>query len=866
MKYRIKKWTIENRFYLLAFVIPFLTAVIAFAAQGVWPFGERGITIIDSYHQYLPFFSELQYKWRNLDSLLYSWNGALGMNFLAVIAYYLASPLNLLLILFPKSLVMECFTLIYLIKLGLCGWSFSLYVCKRFGCYDFSITVFGCMYALSSFVIGYGWNIMWLDCIVLFPLVMLGIYELIHRGKGALYAVTLALCILTNYYIAFMICIFSCIFFLVEWICHREIHVKDVILSGLKFGIYSLLAGGSAAVLLIPTWSALKLSASSTTSFPTTLKFYYNLFELLCQQFSFTEPTNLTGKFNLYAGGVLLILIPVFVFNRNIRFRDRMVKFFTAAFLIVCLNTNYLTYVWHGFHFPNGLPGRYSFIYIFMLLIMGYEGWKKHRGCPKWLPSIVAGGWLLVLAYACWTEKANVEIYTIIVSSILLLVYGVLMSLVCLRIEHWKVCRTLLCGIVLLEAFGYGIFGLCMNGTVNREDYYSDQKMVQTIKKDIEAQEGTDFYRVELEERRGRDDVTWQNLPGASMFSSTVNAGVNQILKRVGYFSATNKYSYEGATPETDAFFDIKYLISKEATSQIRTFEYMGTESERHLYKNEDALGLGFMVSNDMLSWEYERTNPFEVINQMMTAAIGEETRPYSYFGFPEPVADGLTLTTSSWADWSYKVADKRDGTVTYTYISNQTQDLYVYFKASHASKVRVEHAGTSKSYTDEDGHIIHVGDVYEGDMVVLTIVMDPAYDSGYIKLIAASHYADVYEQAIHTLSESQWEIQEKESTRLKGIVSAKSDGIMFTSIPHEEGWTIWVDGLETEPEAIGDAFIGVPLLEGEHTIEMRYSPKGFLLGFKISLACSILIVLLVMFEHRMYIRRRLQKNAIIHG
>ena len=64
MKYRIKKWAIENRFYLLAFVIPFLTAVIAFAAQGVWPFGERGITIIDSYHQYLPFFSELQYKWR----------------------------------------------------------------------------------------------------------------------------------------------------------------------------------------------------------------------------------------------------------------------------------------------------------------------------------------------------------------------------------------------------------------------------------------------------------------------------------------------------------------------------------------------------------------------------------------------------------------------------------------------------------------------------------------------------------------------------------------------------------------------------------------------------------------------------------
>ena len=175
MMNNIKSWSKKNIFYILAFVLPVLTAVIAFVAQGVWPFGDRGISVIDSYHQYVPFFSELQYKWKNWDSLFYSWNGGLGMNFLATIAYYLASPLNLLLIIFPKTLVMECFTVIYLIKIGLASLSFSYYIRTRFGKYNMFMTAFGCMYAMSSFVIGYGWNIMWLDCIVLFPMVMLGI-------------------------------------------------------------------------------------------------------------------------------------------------------------------------------------------------------------------------------------------------------------------------------------------------------------------------------------------------------------------------------------------------------------------------------------------------------------------------------------------------------------------------------------------------------------------------------------------------------------------------------------------------------------------------------------------------------------------
>lgn len=843
MKEKLKQGIRHHIFYILAFAIPFVIALSAFIGQGIWPFGERGISIIDSYHQYVPFFSELQYKWKHFDSLLYSWNGGLGMNFWAVIAYYLASPLNILLLLFPKSMVMECFTLIYLLKIGLSGLTFAYFLRKRFECKDITITVFGCAYALSSFIIGYGWNIMWLDCLILFPLVMLGIYRLVHQGKGWLYGVSLALCIFTNYYIAFMICIFSCIFLVIEMSCEHEAWLGIRVRRLFSFVKYSLLAGGFAGVMLIPTAYALMSSQSAETSFPTSLKFYRNIFELLCQQFAYIEPTDLSGNFNLYCGAAMLILVPMFLFNKKIPVAERVIKIGVTAGLLVCLNTNYLTYIWHGFHFPNGLPGRYSFIYIFMVLLMAYEGYQKRESCPGWLPSTMAGAWLLFLGFSVWKKNVVLEEYTMVINILLLAIYGILFICVSIRGKYQKLCQWIVMALMLTEACTYGIFGLCMNGTVNRKDYYSDQTTVKEIKQRLEETEADSFYRVELEERRGRDDVTWHNIPGMSLFSSTANAGVDHIAKRLGFYAVTNKYSYEGATPEADAFLNIKYLISKNEKDSIRSFNYLDTVDNRYLYVNEDALGLGFMVSEDILSWDYEKTNPFEVINQWMTSVMGEETRPYTYFGIPEPVSDDCILTTDTWADWSYTSTGSGDGTISYTYVSDETQDLYFYFKAAHCTNVTVQYGEDSHTYSDEDGHIIHVGQVQPGECVSLKFKMDSAYDSGTIKLIAARHSDEIYQQVIREMKKTVWNIQEKSSTRVAGEIQTTQDGIMFTSIPYDKGWTIKVDGMDVEPEIIADAFIGIRLSKGQHTIEMTYMPQGFILGLTFTFICAILLI-----------------------
>ena len=109
----------RRRILLLSFFVPLFALLCLFVQRGIFPFGEESFLRTDLYHQYAPFFSEFQYKLQHGGSLLYSWDIGLGVNFTAIYAYYLASPLNWFVVLFPKRYVIEFVTLLIVIKTAL---------------------------------------------------------------------------------------------------------------------------------------------------------------------------------------------------------------------------------------------------------------------------------------------------------------------------------------------------------------------------------------------------------------------------------------------------------------------------------------------------------------------------------------------------------------------------------------------------------------------------------------------------------------------------------------------------------------------------------------------------------------------------
>ena len=246
----------KNKYlYLLSFLIPVIIVTIILVVGGVYPFGEECFLRTDMYHQYAPFMSEFRYKLRDGGSLLYSWDVGLGVNFVTLYAYYLASPLNWLVVLVSQDLVIEFIMLMVVLKFGLCGVTMTHYLRRHSSHADMGILLFSVFYALSGYMCAYYWNIMWLDCIVLFPLIMLGMERLIYEGKGGLYTLSLGLSILSNYYISIMTCMFLCIYFVALCIL-RGAGLRELARAFLRFAVYSLMAGGLAAILLLDAFQS----------------------------------------------------------------------------------------------------------------------------------------------------------------------------------------------------------------------------------------------------------------------------------------------------------------------------------------------------------------------------------------------------------------------------------------------------------------------------------------------------------------------------------------------------------------------------------------------------------------------------------
>ena len=415
---------------LLAFLLPALILEIAYIAVGIFPFGKWDLLIVDMYHQYAPFISELQDKLRSSSSLLYSWSGGLGVNFLPLFAYYLASPLNLIAVLFPPDHLTEAVLVLTLIKTGLAGSCFAFFLKSVYGEKSLTTVAFSLLYALSGFVLAFSWNIMWMDAIYLLPLIILGLVKLIREGKGFLFCITLALALLSNFYMAFFICFFILFYYPVCLFKYHDFKKPSLLIKRtFQFAGFSLLSVGLSALLLLPTYFQLKSTSAAGDIFPRTVTNYFDLFDYITRHFTAASPTVLDGAPNMYCGIVVLILLPIYFLCKSIPLKEKLWNLFLLVVLTLSFNINILNFIWHGFHYPNQLPYRFSFVYIFLVLTMSYEAFKKlHEFSGKQIGAIC----LSILGVILISQKfddLSIEFLTVYLSAAFIILYAVALTI-----------------------------------------------------------------------------------------------------------------------------------------------------------------------------------------------------------------------------------------------------------------------------------------------------------------------------------------------------------------------------------------------------------------------------------------------------
>ena len=812
----------------IAFFIPMVIMVIIFIQRGIFPFGDESFLRTDMYHQYAPFFSEFQHKLRNGGSLLYSWDIGMGVNFAALYAYYLASPMNWLIMLCPKSLVIEFMTYMIVFKIGLSGLTFAWYLKKHCKTDSIGIGFFGIFYALSGYMAAYSWNIMWLDCILLFPLIMYGLEKLVREGNGFLYCITLGLSILSNYYISIMICIFMVLYFGALLILEKMDDWEDYTDACIRFAVYSLLSGAMAAVVLLPEIYALQSTASGDFNFPKTLTSYFTIFDMIARHLTCVETEiGLDHWPNIYCGVAVLMFFLLYVVCKKISVKERAVYCGLLLIFFASFSTNVLNFIWHGFHYPNSLPSRQSFIYIFLMLFVCFRAFMYLEETPKkHINAAFLGSICFVLLAEKLIDAKHFHFSIFYVAIIVLAMYAGLLHM--FKIGKCELAACLALILVSVEAAANT--AVTSVTITSREAYTRDNEDVHMLMDMVEPSD--DFYRVEKKTRKTKNDGAWMNFPSVSLFSSTANADLTEFFKRMGCEASTNSYSITGSTPLVDSLVSIKYALYSEEVPNTELWAYMKESGETYLYENLYTLPLGFVISHSVEdNWQFKMDNPGEVQNDLCQA-LGND----AVLQWIDSNTSGKNCTFTPDLDGYY----------------------YVYVTNKKVKSVKAAVPSGSKTFNNTDrGYLLELGSLVAGNQITLTSQTDGQDMKCEVYRFSDEAMISLYEK----LNETPLKLTSWEDTKLAGTVNAAERGVLFTSIPYETGWTVKIDGEEAETEKIFEAFLSVDIPEGEHEITFEYFPAGLKPGIIITLA-SIAILAMLFIVDRIMERRYQEKKA----
>ena len=572
------------------------------------------------------------------------------------------------------------------------------------------------------------------------------------------------------------------------------------------------------------------------------------------------------GLPNIYCGLASVVLGLLFLCCRKISAKKRVLNCVILAFVMLGFNWNKLNFLWHGNHYPNELPYRFSFAFSFVLVTMACEAYTHLKEITAREIGCVAGGAIiyLILAEKLYKDKFD---YTVIYYSIVL----VALYAVCLavykagKVKH-AICGLMLFVVVFAEMTNYTVTSVKAVSHSNRTTYYTHYDDIQAVKNKV-LDEDKGFYRMEVYNNWTCNDPALYGYRGITQFSSELNCKLSAMMKYLGLAAdpGSNSFRYLVQTPVVNSLLNVKYVMARDTAMNQPFFDGKYQSGTSNIYKNQYPLSIGYMVNEDIKKLHLNSdNNTFE--NQLMylKLAIGEEYsadifKSVDTYDEDASTCDGGTLESS---DGSNAVVSASGGTPSahLVYTAEDDAPIYIYVNAENAESVnaKIGENGDTVNFENNRGCIASIGNAKKGDTIQINVNFSED-KAGTIRNYVYSLNTKAWKKAYAKLSNEMLNVTDYSDTKIEGTVNALQDGTMFTSIPYEKGWSAYVDGEKVKVNAINDAFCSIDVKKGKHTIKFSYIPDGFILGNVVTFGSIALLVALYYLE-----KNRKRKAALV--
>ena len=806
----------KNKLYpILAFSIPFLVYFLAFYFKGLF---TNRMFMYDYLQQYYPLFTYLKDLFSGDASLFYDYTYNLGGTLFGTFFYYLSSPFNLLILLISKKDIINFMNMLIIVKISLSGLAMYYYLKRKVGKDNSLNLIFSLCYVFTGYNLSFIINVFWFDIVLLAPLVLIGLENILDDKSPLLYMITLFLCILANYYMAYMLCIFVVLYYLYELLLKYDLKndKKIIVKKIMSFLIPSILAGLLCSFFLIPCY----LESNSYGRDLNITSFFRINFEYLSifpKMYLGTSGQEIVASSlyspNIYCGIIIIPLVYLFLINKNISKKERK---YTAIFLIImflpCILYG-LNFVFHLFTNPIGFNYRYSFLLCLFMILIAYKSLLNLNITFKKILVYVIIYVLITADIIVCKELGIIGHYTYInyyflgLSFILLITYLILLNKSIKNNKFISIIKYIIVVELIANVF------ICISSLDSfKREYLSN------------------YYFSKNNNELGRlyasDGITYNDSLLYKDWDVAFNLSTDNGRKKKLYI-LTNINAFANHFSIMDDLLSVKYIYVKpnnNINDYIKVDSGYGYDAKEkyNLHINPNALSIGYIIKNkcnnmaeDGMYYLYDQ--------KILNCLIDEDNNYY--------------IDMTEYEENVGKIHLKNN-------IDSKYIAVYISYKDSeYADQIELKYKKTdsieSKFYTKYQYHILknnHKDLVISGSDNIMDIML-------------LDYDLDLVNEKVNILAKEQLDYKVYKNY-IKGTIETDG-GILMLTIPYEKGFEITVDGKKVSYYEVLDTFIGIDLTKGKHEIVIKYKQPGLLLGFIVSFISLILSIIYIIFNHK---------------
>ncbi len=849
----------------LCFLIPVIISMGYFIFRHFAPFGSSSILTVDMGQQYVDFFAHYHDTLlHNPSGLLYSFAKALGGDMFGTWSYYLMSPLNLMLLLFPVSALPSALTILTILKYGLTGLTGGYFLYKKYQTTDWSVIGFAVSYALMGWMIANQLNTLWIEAAILLPLIFLGLDQLIQKASTKLYIISLTAILIINYYMGWMIAIFLAAYMLIYGSTKSfegtKLNYGHIIFRWLKASLVSAILS---AWTLIPTFFSLLTSKTNYSKNEFRVRFEYNPLDMLGKfingSFDFKQLP--AGTANIFVASLVLILFCYYFFIPRIPRRVRLANALLTGFFVLSMCFQPLDLLWHGMQLPVWYPYRFSFIFSFWMIITAFRAfrdlvtngllWKQFvASLVIILIGIIYIG-LRLKSFEYLTPAHYIWGWVYLILSIgIIVAYG---------IYHKHILLSVAVAILMAGEMSLNLVNSLNNiSYLNNSDYSRFAKVVRSAVSKV-TQSDNQFYRIGETFSRTKNDALTADFNGGSIFSSTLESATSKFFGNIGQPNGDAYVFYSNGTIFSDALFSMKYWLNERPIAaepgQKVLPQFLNTLTSKpdlskynlisqtkliNTYKNPYTLPIGFVSPSTPLKKKTVPNNPIIYQNQLaqqLDPTIGKLFKPANYTDvkyhnlYPVLNLDNAVLRKRDMMKQAYvtvKVPIEKNTSYYMTMGPDITdKQLTILVNGNNLVQFR-----PSKKTV--------IGNIATGGT---------ANDEITVKFFANTN--DVWLQNIRLykvnndrmaafskkIQKSPYKVTHWNDHKFTGTVNVKATHqSLTTTIPYSSGWHVKIDHKAVKPKKWANMFIYVPISKGTHQVTFTYWPTGLGIGTLISI------------------------------